>query len=94
MTSLRGPTHNGGGPEACCSVQICQLRALEKALIYHGDPLISTVLVQKNPVWLEDNIAHSMHAGDDDIITAFSGGEGTPNGTSRVSGGRRDYRAP
>ena len=43
MTSRRGPPHNGGGPEACCSVQICQLRALEKALIYHGDPFISTV---------------------------------------------------
>ena len=46
-----------------------------------GQPIRTTVLVQKNPVWLEENIAHSMDAEDDTIITAFSGSEGTPNGT-------------
>lgn len=54
MTSLRGPPHNGGGPEACCSVQICQLRALEKALIYHGDPFISTFAPRSGPSILLD----------------------------------------
>ena len=36
----------------------------------------------------------NIHAEDDAIITPFSRSEDTPNGTSRVSSGRRDYRAP
>ncbi len=57
----------------------------------YGENYRSTILVQKNPVRLEENMAHSMHAEDDAIITAFSGSEGTPNGTSGRHGPRATW---